>query len=257
LLISRLQAVLGAAVLIVATAAISIIVVSKWNLFPPTDYEDCAARAAKEAKSKDGLSVLLSICESEFAGRRKPGGGYTYYESCPGRTFDFGRTFDINGPNPTLEEQKHMRQQCLAKLEAERQAGVKEAQAEREVQQAAREASAEKNKILQARQWAATTAVDVTLVGFKCSYLEAPSCDHVDLKARANNRSKESLSGLTIGLASVPTKNDPCPVSFEFQRKTRVFLSPGETDLFEIMHLDSEFSKHPVYIESARCSNFR
>jgi len=60
------RALLGAAILIVATAAITTIVVSNRTLFPPTDYEDCAARAAKDARSKDALSVLLSLCDSEF-----------------------------------------------------------------------------------------------------------------------------------------------------------------------------------------------
>lgn len=91
LLISKLRAVLGAAILIVATSAVAAIVVPKWNPFPPKDYEDCAARAAKDAKSKDALSVLLSICGSEFEGRRKAGGGYTYYDSCQDRAFDIQR----------------------------------------------------------------------------------------------------------------------------------------------------------------------
>jgi hypothetical protein len=190
--------------------------------------------------------VLLSICGSEFKGRRKPGGGYAYYNSCPGRRFDIGRTFDIKGPNPTPDEQKYMKGQCLADMEAEGRAANEEAEAEREAQQAAQEARAKKNKILQARQWAATTAVDVTLIGFSCSLLQVLPCDHVDLKFRANNRSKETLFGLTIGLASIPIKNDPCPVSFAFQRKTSVSLSPGETGLFEIRSLDPEFSKQAV-----------
>jgi hypothetical protein len=55
----------------------------------------------------DALSVLLSVCDSEFKGRRKAGGGYAYYNTCPGRNFDLGRTFEIKGPNPTPVEQKY------------------------------------------------------------------------------------------------------------------------------------------------------
>jgi hypothetical protein len=90
---------LGATVLIVATAAITAIVLSKWdNLFPPTDYEECAERAAKTAKSKDALAILVSTCNSKFVGRHKPTGGYTYFD---GRQ---ARDFNIAGPNPTPQE---------------------------------------------------------------------------------------------------------------------------------------------------------
>ena len=33
-----------------------------WNPFAPKDYEACAESAAKDAKSKAALSVLLSLC---------------------------------------------------------------------------------------------------------------------------------------------------------------------------------------------------
>src|SRR6202040_2834604 len=53
-----------------------------WSwLFGPKDYEDCAENATREAKSKDDLSILLFSCNSKFSGRRKPTGGYTFYES--------------------------------------------------------------------------------------------------------------------------------------------------------------------------------
>src|SRR6185503_19000945 len=42
----------------------------------------------------------LAACNAKFAGRRKAGGGYSYYD------FLQDRTFDIAGPNPTPEEQK-------------------------------------------------------------------------------------------------------------------------------------------------------
>ena len=238
--ISKLKLGIGAAMLILATAAITATVVSKWNPFSPRDYEDCAARSAKDAKSKDALSVLLSICSTEFKGRRKAGGGYTFYDRCR------DRAVDIKGPNPTTDEQKDMREECLAYIDAQARVAAEDRESERKAEQAAQEARAEKNKILLARQWAATPSVNITLIGFGCSLLELLSCDHVDLKFRANNRSKEALSGLAIGLASVPTKNDPCPVSFAFQRETWVSLSPGETGVFEIESLDPEFSKHAV-----------
>ena len=56
----------------------------------------------------------MTECNAKFAGRRKPGGGYTYYD------FMQNRSFDIAGPNPTPEEQKEIDEQYTAFLEQER-----------------------------------------------------------------------------------------------------------------------------------------
>ena len=186
-LISKLRAALWAAILIAATATVTTIIVSEWNLVPPTDYEDCAARAAKDAKSTEALSVLLSICDSDFKGRRKPGGGYAYYNSCQGHASDIGRTFDIKGPNPTPDEQKLMNDQCLADIEhddrvadqealAEWEAAKQQAEAARKAQQVAayqaaqeRAAAAAAANALQLRKSQAIAAVHVTANGLSAA----------------------------------------------------------------------------------------
>ena len=71
-----------------------------WWSRAPADFEDCAASAEKNATSAEDKDKRLTACEAKFAGRRKPGGGYTYYD------FMQNRHFDIAGPNPTAEEQK-------------------------------------------------------------------------------------------------------------------------------------------------------
>ena len=70
-------------------------------------------RATKEDKT-----LALSECNAKFAGRRKPGGGYTYYD------FMQNRNFDIAGPNPTPEEQKQIDEQYTAFLENERRSTI-------------------------------------------------------------------------------------------------------------------------------------
>lgn len=57
----------------------------------PADFEDCAA-AAEGARARK-KTAKLSECNAKFAGRRKPGGGYTYFD------FMQNRNFDIAGPN--------------------------------------------------------------------------------------------------------------------------------------------------------------
>jgi hypothetical protein len=86
---------------------------AQWWSRAPADFEDCAEAAEKTA-SKEVKTAALAECNAKFAGRRKPGGGYTYYD------FMQDRTFDIAGPNPTPEEQKKIDEQYTAYLERER-----------------------------------------------------------------------------------------------------------------------------------------
>ena len=87
---------------------------AQWWRSPPADFEDCAAAAEKAAASKEEKTSKLSECNAKFAGRRKPGGGYTYFD------FMQNRNFDIAGPNPTPEEQKRIDEEYIAYLERER-----------------------------------------------------------------------------------------------------------------------------------------
>src|SRR5262245_65022265 len=86
---------------------------AQWWKRGPVDFEECADQAEKSA-TKQEKTAALAECNAKFAGRRKPGGGYTYYD------FLQDRTFDIAGPNPTPEEQKKIDEQYTAYLERER-----------------------------------------------------------------------------------------------------------------------------------------
>ena len=72
---------------------------AQWWKRAPVDFEECADAAEKAATKAEKTSALAD-CNAKFDGRRKAGGGYTYYD------FLQDRTFDIAGPNPTPEEQK-------------------------------------------------------------------------------------------------------------------------------------------------------
>ncbi|WP_439926103.1 hypothetical protein [Nitrobacter sp. JJSN] len=85
-----------------------------WWSRAPADFEECAASTEKNATSPDDKDKRLTACEAKFAGRRKPGGGYTYFD------FMQNRHFDIAGPNPTAEEQKHIDEQYAAFLKDQR-----------------------------------------------------------------------------------------------------------------------------------------
>lgn len=73
---------------------------AQWWTAAPADFEECAERIQKSSLTGEMRASAQSNCESKFAGRRKQGGGYTYYD------FMQDRSFDLAGPNPTSAEQR-------------------------------------------------------------------------------------------------------------------------------------------------------
>jgi hypothetical protein len=90
---------------------------AQWWWRAPADFEECADKAEK-ATTKEERKSQLTECNAKFAGRRKPGGGYSYFD------FMQNRSFDIAGPNPTPEEQKHIDEQYTAFLDRERRKSI-------------------------------------------------------------------------------------------------------------------------------------
>jgi len=90
---------------------------AQWWSRAPADFEECAD-VAEKAASKEARSAALSECNAKFAGRRKPGGGYSYFD------FMQNRSFDIAGSNPTPQEQRHIDEQYTAFLDRERQSTI-------------------------------------------------------------------------------------------------------------------------------------
>src|SRR5207237_10704969 len=79
--------------------------------------KDCEERQAKAetSSSEAARSAEINQCGERFAGRRKPGGGYAYYD------FMQNRTFDIAGPNPSEEERKQIDHSYVEFLGTQRQ----------------------------------------------------------------------------------------------------------------------------------------
>ncbi len=88
-----------------------------WGSRGPVDFEECADRA-EQVTAKEARTAALSECNAKFAGRRKPGGGYTYFD------FMQNRNFDIAGPNPTPEEQRQIDEQYTAYLDSQRRSTI-------------------------------------------------------------------------------------------------------------------------------------
>src|ERR1700704_3864091 len=101
---------------------------AQWWSRAPADFEECAD-VAEKAATKEARRSALSECNAKFAGRRKVGGGYSYFD------FMQNRSFGIAGPNPTPEEQKHIDEQYTAFLDRERQSSIAAAFATKQQQQ--------------------------------------------------------------------------------------------------------------------------
>jgi hypothetical protein len=100
----------------------------RWPSHAPQDYEECSERAGKAASSNDERASMIAQCDQQFIGRRRPGGGYTYYD------FLQDRRFDIAGPNPTPKELKSFDEEYVLYLNAQRQDAMASALAEKQRQ---------------------------------------------------------------------------------------------------------------------------
>jgi hypothetical protein len=105
-----------------------------WGTRAPADYEACAD-VAEKAATREAKAAALVGCNAKFAGRRKPGGGYTYFD------FMQNRSFDIAGPNPTAQEQKRIDEQYTEFLDRERQNNIAAALAVKQQQQQLQQAT--------------------------------------------------------------------------------------------------------------------
>jgi hypothetical protein len=92
------------------------------------DFEECVGALGASPPLNDEHGGATG-CNARFAGRRKPGGGYSYYD------FMQGRSFDIAGPNPTAEERKRIDREYIEFLDAQRREAVSAELAKRQDEQ--------------------------------------------------------------------------------------------------------------------------
>lgn len=117
----------------VALALLALAIV--WLIFPRSlpqsarDFEECAEQVEAKSPSDGERAVLMTGCSARFAGRRKAGGGYTYYD------FMQDRKFDIAGPNPTAKERKEIDRAYMGFLDAQRREAISSELASRQNEQ--------------------------------------------------------------------------------------------------------------------------
>jgi hypothetical protein len=93
------------------------------------DFEACVEQVQAKRPSNDERGALITACGARFAGRRKAGGGYTYYD------FMQDRKFDIAGSNPTVEERKEIDRAYMDFLDARRREAASAELAKRQNEQ--------------------------------------------------------------------------------------------------------------------------
>jgi hypothetical protein len=93
------------------------------------DFEDCTEQVQASSPLDDERAALMTACSARFAGRRKPGGGYTYYD------FMQDRNFDISGPNPSAEERRRIDFAYMAFLDSQRRGAMSAGLAGRQYEQ--------------------------------------------------------------------------------------------------------------------------
>jgi hypothetical protein len=120
--------VVAAAVAGAAFVALAVVWLFSGNSSPDLaqDYEDCVERMQAQRLPDEELNRGLGGCGARFAGRRKPEGGYSYYD------FMQDRKFDISGPNPTGDERKSIDREYISYLEGQRREAISEALAKQQ-----------------------------------------------------------------------------------------------------------------------------
>jgi hypothetical protein len=82
------------------------------------DFEECIEQVQATPKTDDEHAARMTSCNARFAGRRRPGGTYSYYD------FMQDRNFDIAGPNPTDREREQIDHAYIGFLDAQRREAV-------------------------------------------------------------------------------------------------------------------------------------
>src|SRR5258706_10454979 len=121
--------------LVTAVALVLLALVVLWQGYrgsPPRAaryFEECAEQVQAKSPSNDERGASMTDCNARFAGRRKAGGGYTYFD------FMQNRNFDIASPNPTPEESKQIDREYIVFLDAKRREAISAELAKRQNEQ--------------------------------------------------------------------------------------------------------------------------
>jgi hypothetical protein len=188
--------------LVATTLAVSAANAQWWNPFAPKDWEDCVAQASKSGDSDLAIRLLIRNCDSQFKGRRKPGGGY--YVHVYDDDARHGVDCDIAGPNPTPAERTRCK--ALVRQEAS-EIKLREKERTRLDREAARQVYTQDGSIKCATSDCWLKVGTVTIV----------------------NGSDRAISEVAIGWVFLPSTSRTCPSKYSVKESYSVYLGPGDT----------------------------
>jgi hypothetical protein len=194
-----------------------------WNPFSPSDYEECAASAAENANNRYALGILLSNCNSEFPARRKPSGGYHYYDS------QLSRYFDVSGPKPSASD--------FAMIEAEK----------------ARLAN--QNRLIREKESQALLQLEVVKWSLACT-LPSPLTDFCFERfatVEVKNKSSEIITQISFNVLILHTQPESCAGGAGDTYVVSVNLAPEDSGTLSFRIRSSSFSSSLGTINTGGC----
>ena len=192
------------------------------GFFGPKDYEECADKAAREAKNRDSLGILLQNCHSEFPGRKKPAGGYRYFDP---RT---GEYVDVSGPKFSAADVVAIEKQYQSFLVWRR---AEENQRQAEEQRSQLQLEAFRRRTDETLSKLEITKRSLTTEG---NYY----CITGNLSISFRNNSRETINRVSIGFSSVGPDAKQCPNSLPQIATRDIVVRPGETSIVSVTSSD-------------------
>ncbi|MEY4076046.1 MAG: hypothetical protein RIQ69_416 [Pseudomonadota bacterium] len=168
-----------------------------WSPFGPSDFEDCAKKAAQEAKSNNALSILVAQCGTEFPARRARSGGYEYFDTVT------MQSISVSDPKLSTADR--------TKITRHQEATV--------------QARAEIYRIQEIKNNQAIPKVNITKWNIGCA--NSYYCHEKIISAVIKNGSPYSISKIGVGIV-VNRKIDSCGILSESSSAT-VSIPPGRS----------------------------
>lgn len=160
-----------------------------FSLFGHSDYEECEASAAKDAKSEQALQILIKKCDSDFPARKSQQGGYFYFEK------KSKEWIPVSSPKMTKQDWEKVNK-AIAVFEL----------AETNWQNELREMTKLRREQIAAAKAEALSGVSVVSFSFQCK--STYNCRDKNFTIKLKNNSKHNVRMVGFGILLTPGKQD-------------------------------------------------
>ena len=173
----------------------------------PKDQEDCAARAAKDARSVAAMRVLTNDCETEFPAQRQDDGSYAYYVG------ELDKWVPVSGPKLSAADNDNIRNlRAKAQKDKEQEAAEDQKAQDRENKEIADVLT--KTKV---SEYNVSCNIDDTFI----------KCYDKNITVKIVNSSDKTISGITVMYEI--GQNIDCKGSLSKSFDNTISIPPGGT----------------------------